>query len=188
MDQMNKLEKFKDVHQPCQRDPNTCQDGEEAKVNPEPISEDDKGDASTQDEKSEKSDSEEEKFACATELLEGLKNLNMKIYLMSEEISLLVNKPKFQNLFDIAVIGYYHAQDTGDKFPNLLKKSEGIVYIELLKYFIGIKSELKEKCYEKQIDITTKAGLKMLNSPYVHHYLFGFHGEKKEQEDEKNKT
>ena len=148
----------------------------EDKKDNEPSSEDEKGDSSTQDEKSVASDSEDHKFACATELLKGLKKLNIKIYLVSEELSVLSQKARFANLFDVAVIGFYHSQHATGNFASILKKPTGVTYIELPKNFVGIKAEIKEKCYEKQVSLVKAAGLKMMKSGYGHHYLFGFEG------------
>ncbi len=144
---------------------------EEEKKKPDPASEDEKGDSSTQDEKSEGSEAEEAKFRCAKSLLPGLAQQNVKIYLMSEDLPVIYGKPRFSHQFDVAVVGFYHAQNATGSFPAALRP-KAQVYVELPRYFVGIKPEVKQKCCEKLRSIVGACGLKQTESPYAHHYLF----------------
>jgi len=196
---IHKFEKLEDYHYPFEkfeaelreeqkRMMSPPEEKKEQKVEGEPSSEDEKGDPSTQDEKSSiASDNEEQKFQVATELLEGLKRLNLKIYLMSEELPAIIPKSRFSKFFDVAVIGFYHTQFATGKFSEILKKPHGVAYIEQPKNFVGIRNEIKEKCYEKQAEIVKKSGLKQLKSNYNHHYLFGFEDLPKSEEKEEQK-
>jgi len=97
--------------------------------------------------------------------------------LVADSLPTLITKTRYAKLFDVAVIGFYHTQHAGKDFAKILRDQHSIVYIELPKNHVGIKKEIKEVCYKRQADIVKGSGLKMLKSPYDHHYLFGFTGE-----------
>lgn len=162
---LHKLDKLQTYHHPFE------QNSPESKHED---SEDEKNDPSTQDEHSVGSESEGQGFVCATEVLAGLQKLNVKVYLVSENLGTLATKGRLEKLFDVAVVGFYHTHHAGKEFPKILRDQHSVAYIELPKNFVGIKAEVKESCYKRQADIVREGGLKMLKSPYSHHYLFGF--------------
>ena len=133
MQSIIRLEKLEDYHYPFEKQDPTLQRHEEKKSESEPSSEDEKNDPSTQDDKSSGSDTDDHEFGCATELILGLRKLNLKIYLLGDELPALITKKRFEKLFDVAVIGFYHTQHVGKNFPVVLKDSNSLVYIELPK-------------------------------------------------------
>ena len=111
----------------------------------------------------------EEEVKKEPKLLPGL--ANTKLFLSSLELPELINKPRFKNLFNTAVIGFFHGHHIKDNFTSILK-DEARVFAELPVNFVGIKDEYKKKCYEKVETMAKACGLVKVLSPYDHHYLF----------------
>lgn len=105
-------------------------------------------------------------------LLKGFKMSNLKIHLLTDDLSKLYTKSKYDSLFDIGVMTLNSSNDINESLPKLFKNGAK-VHVESADNLCIMTKANKAK-YREQIDKKCKeAGLKMKSdSPYNHHMLY----------------
>ena len=117
-------------------------------------------------------------------LLQGFKNANVKIHLLSEDIDKLFTKSKFRNLFDAAALSIHSANHIDKEGYNNLFKNGSHVHIETSDYLCVLKKEQKSEFRDKIAAKCQKAGWKQSSAmPYKHHVLYEVHKEESAQEE-----
>ncbi|KAL4428975.1 hypothetical protein ABPG74_011171 [Tetrahymena malaccensis] len=107
------------------------------------------------------------------DLLEGFKQMNIKIIPIFEELPKLTIKKKFQEFFDIGVVGFIQSGILKDnEFLKLFNK-DAFLYFENTNYIVPLKKDERKQYNEKIVQLASEVKLKHCpeyNSQ--HHYKF----------------
>ena len=131
-----------------------------------------KEEESNRNEKNEKKETQkQEKYDFFEELL-VLKGAKIKIIPIFEDIEKIGEKKKFQNLFDLALLGFAHgAYIKKPEFSKLLKKN-GEVLVENAHFLVPLKMKEREDLNEKLIECGK--ALNFVNAPFSKKYYTRF--------------
>lgn len=93
----------------------------------------------------------QEKYEFFEELL-ALKGAKIKIIPIFEDIEKISEKKKFQNLFDLVLLGFVHgAYIKKPEFPRILKKN-GEVLVENAHFLVPLKAKERDDLNEKLVE------------------------------------
>lgn len=106
------------------------------------------------------------------QLLQGFKRANVKIHLLSDDLSKLYTKSKYSDLFDIAVLSVQSSNKIAEDFNYLFKKG-AFVFVETSDMIVPLRKEQRIQYRKNIFEKTTKAGwVQDKNQPFSHHLLF----------------
>jgi len=104
-------------------------------------------------------------------LLDGFKQLGVKIHLLSGSIDKLYTKKKFHGLFDIGVLSVHSANRISKEFTTLFKDSAR-VHCESADYLLVLKPEQRVEFRQKVLEKVKESDWKVIHPPpSKHHFL-----------------
>jgi hypothetical protein len=77
-------------------------------------------------------------------LLKGFEMGNIKIHLLSDDLSRLYNKKKYQNLFDIGVMSIHSGNQIGPEVNEIFKKGS-MVHVESADNLVTLQKDQRAK-------------------------------------------
>lgn len=107
------------------------------------------------------------------QLLQGFKRANVKIHLLSDDLSKLYSKSKYHDLFDIGVLSVQSSNKIAEDF-NILFKKGALVHVETADMIVPLRKEQRVEYRKKIFEKTVKAGWvhQDKKQPFSHHLLF----------------
>ena len=106
-------------------------------------------------------------------LLQGFRDLNVKIHLLADkDLLALRSKKKFKGLFDCAVLGLNSANFISTELSELFR-DKARVHVETSDYLILLKAEQRLEMRKAILKKMTEAKWENIDAPpYKHHFLF----------------
>ena len=119
-------------------------------------------------------------------LLEGFKRLNVKIHLLSDDLSKLQTKKHYKNLFDIGILSMHSANSVNLDLNKIFKK-DAKVHVESGDNLVVLKKEQQAQFREMVDKKCAEAKWKKVEKyKYSHHQLYTIDKDEDNEEEEKN--